>query len=200
MTHKPVIICITGGMGSGKTTIARIIEKKFDIPVYHADDKAKNLMHKKAIARKIIEAFGEESFRNGKLNTKYLAGQVFGQEKKLRKLEKIVHPEVRKDFKKWLNNQKSSFVLLENAILFKSGMDVFCDFIIYVTAPEEIRIRRIMERDGLHKKEIENRLRHQPENEEFRKKSHFILRNDRSLEEIKDNIEKLIQKIKKNSM
>jgi dephospho-CoA kinase len=194
--NKPLIIGLTGGMGSGKSTVARIFNEKYGIPVYEADAEAKKLMHRKQIKEKIIKAFGPESFVEGKLNTKYLANKVFGNKKQLKQLESIVHPEVKKDFIRWADKQKNvPFVILENAILFESGMDKLCDYILYVQTALNRRIKRIKNRDRLPEKDIEKRLSHQLEDNILIKKSDFVLNNDDSINHLMKNVEKLYTEI-----
>ncbi len=147
--RKPLVVGLTGPIGSGKTTVARIFREAFGIPVYHADDRAKQLMETQPeLRRKIKETFGKDSYdENGRLNRAYLGQKVFADAKALKRLEKMVHPVVRADFKKWLQTQDAPYVLLENAILIKSGMDRFCDKIIWVNTDENIRTERIRKRN-----------------------------------------------------
>ncbi len=194
MNKKPLVIGLTGGMGSGKSTVAAFFEKKFGIPVYYADNRAKEIMHEPEISERIKQKFGAESFINGKLNRKLLAGRVFGNSKKLKELEDIIHPEVRKDFMQWVQRQSTPYVLLENAVLFKTGMDKMCDYVVGVTANLSTRMERIARRDGLSAVEIRKRLAHQPANEEFVKKSHFILKNDTSKTDLFEEVKKLHEK------
>ena len=193
--NKPLVVGITGGMGSGKSTVARIFSERYGIPVYEADAEAKKVMHRPDVRRKIQDAFGAETYVDGKLDTGYLAGLVFGNEKRLKKLESIVHPEVRKDFAGWLQRQKDvPYVILENAILFKSGMDKLCDFVVYVRADKEHRIRRVKQRDGISEAAIEKRLKHQSADNFFIKKSHFVLNNNDSIVQLSKKIKNLHEK------
>ncbi len=161
-TSKPKILCITGRMGTGKSTVAAYFRERWNIPVYIADDRAKFLMnHDENLKKSIRKSFGNDSYHKNKLNTTYLAGKVFGNPEKLAELENMVHPVVRKDFREWIKNQNAPYVILENAILEKSGMDTNCDMILVVKAPEHIIIERVKQRNGWTEEHIRNRLKHQ---------------------------------------
>jgi len=161
--HKsPKVIGITGRMGTGKSTIARYFNRKWNIPVYHADDRAKALMNEDRKLKKQIKAlFGSKSYLDEKLNTPYLGELVFGDPEKLKLLEKIVHPAVIEDFKQWLSRQEAPYVLLENAVLKKSGMDRLCDAVMVVDAPEDIIIERVKKRNAWTENQIRQRLAQQ---------------------------------------
>ncbi|MDX1667272.1 MAG: dephospho-CoA kinase, partial [Saprospiraceae bacterium] len=163
---------ITGGIGSGKTTVSRIFES-IGIPVYYADDRAKWLMKNDAqIVRKIKKAFGEEAYTSeGELNRTFLADRVFGDEEQLRRLNRIVHPAVRRDADHWhLNQSGVPYTLKEAALLFESGSYRYLDRIISVTAPRALRIKRVMKRDGVSRGKVLARIEHQiPEAEKVRR-------------------------------
>ena len=187
---------LTGGMGSGKTTAARQFEK-LGIPVYYADNRAKELMIKKdKIKEELIRTFGKEVYKNKRLDTKYLASKVFNDKKELKKLENIVHPAVRKDFITWAKKQKSPYVIVENAILHKSGMDKLMDYIIFVTADKNTRIKRVKNRDGLTKKEIENRMNNQENEDFFMNNSDFIIKNNENIDSLEKKVKMLDKKLK----
>jgi dephospho-CoA kinase len=171
------VVGLTGGIGSGKTTIAKMFEEQ-GIPVYYADDEAKKLMNtSELIKQKLISAFGEDSYQNGKLNRAYLAEQVFNDKEKLKTINSIVHPEVDRHFKEWVSAQQSKIVVQENAILFESGKKDRFDVIITVTAPEEVRIRRVVKRDQTSEEQVKARIKNQMDDTEKIKKSDYTIEN-----------------------
>lgn len=171
------IIGLTGGIGSGKTTVAHYFMEQ-NIPVYIADDEARKITDSKNVIEKIVSNFGNQVIENGKVNRKALANIVFKDKDKLSQLNAIIHPEVKKHFKKWLKkHQKHSFVIKESAILFESGSYVDCDAIILVTAPLELRIQRTMKRDNVDKNSVLERINNQISEEEKIKKSDYIIEN-----------------------
>ncbi|WP_010227796.1 dephospho-CoA kinase [Gillisia marina] len=171
------IIGLTGGMGSGKTTVANFF-KEMGVPVYIADDAGKSLMNtNKEVKSKIISLFGEQAYKDGLLDRKYIANQVFNSPEKLEQLNQIVHPAVGLDFQQWMNNQDSPYVLYEAAILFEKGGYKKCDLIILVTAPMDDRISRLQARDDSSVDEIEARIQHQWSDDKKRKLSNFEIIN-----------------------
>lgn len=191
------IIGLTGGIGSGKSTVASYIASK-GIPVYIADDEAKKLMDSKRISTKIQTIFSENIFtEEGKLDRKKIAEIVFNAPEKLAALNAIVHPEVKKHFTNWLKQHKNaSFIIKEVAILFETGGNLACDKIILVTAPEEIRIERAMKRDNVARESIFKRIQNQLPEEEKIQKSDFVVYNialENTFKEI-DQILKILSK------
>lgn len=171
------IIGLTGGIGSGKTTIAGYF-KEMGIPVYIADDGARNVMQSDHVIKEIKEVFGEELFENNILNRAKLAEIVFNDSDKLAKLNAIVHPAVKQDFELWLKQYtNSSYVIYEAAILFESGRYKDCDFIISVTAPEEIRIERVLKRDNTTREQVLSRMQMQWKDEDRISRSNFVINN-----------------------
>ena len=154
------IIGLTGGIGSGKTTIARLFESE-NIPVYIADIEAKKIMQFPETIEKIRKYFGNDATVNNQVNKKYLSQIVFENPKELEKLNSIIHPLVKLHFEKWVKKQKTPFVIKESAILFESGNYKYCDKIITVFASEETRILRVMLRDKLSKDEVQQRIKNQ---------------------------------------
>ncbi|WP_395078137.1 dephospho-CoA kinase [Flavobacterium sp.] len=154
------IIGLTGGIGSGKTTIARLFESE-NIPVYIADIEAKKIMQFPETIEKIRKYFGNDATVNNQVNKKYLSQIVFENPKELEKLNSIIHPLVKLHFEKWVKKQKTPFVIKESAILFESGSYKYCDKIITVFASEETRILRVMLRDKLSKDEVQQRIKNQ---------------------------------------
>jgi dephospho-CoA kinase len=171
------VIGLTGGIGSGKTTVSKMF-CALGIPVYIADVEAKKLMQTLGILKyELIANFGESTYKNGLLNTSYLAEIVFSDDEKLKKLNQIVHPKVRAHFLQFKASQTSNYIIFENAILFENGFDNLCDYIITVTAPLDERIKRVQQRDGLNKTQILNRAQYQWSDEQKTKKSHFVIEN-----------------------
>lgn len=185
------IIGLTGGIGSGKTTIAKYFESK-GIPVYIADNEAKKIMETETVIGKIIDVFGSDSIESGKVNRSKLAALVFNNPEKLKILNSIIHPEVKKHFTNWVKLQKNyPFVIKETAILFESGSYKECDKIIMVTAPEEIRKNRVMERDKISKEEVEARMANQWKEEQKIPLSDFVIPNI-TLTEAQKSVDKII--------
>lgn len=191
------IVGLTGGIGSGKTTVAEQF-LKLGIPVYIADDEAKNLMRRsKVIKRKLIALFGDEAYFNGELNKPFLANMIFNDKTYLEKMNAIVHPRVSRHFKKWALKQEAPYVIKEVAILFENGAQKACDFIITVTAPIEMRIKRLLKRDNTSESKIEAIMKNQWTDEEKVKYSHFVIVNT-ELESTKNQVGKIHKKILEN--
>ena len=158
---------ITGGIGSGKSTVCRLFEQN-GIAVYDSDARAKALMAEDATLREqLVEAFGAECYDDQGLNRAYLAGRVFGDEVELRRLNGTVHPAVKDDFRRWADAQRGAYVVLESAILFESGFDAEVDTTLAVMAPMEERLRRTAERDGTDMEAIKRRMEHQLSDDEL---------------------------------
>ena len=154
----PLRIGITGGIGSGKTTVARIFEV-LGIPVYYADDAAKRIMNEDpALRQEIIRNFGEQSYAAGKLNREYLASVVFHDKKKLAVLNALVHPATIRNSNQWMKCQTSPYAIREAALIFESGVQAQLDYVIGVSAPLELRIERAMQRDNLSRQQVLDRM------------------------------------------
>jgi dephospho-CoA kinase len=171
-------IGLTGGIGSGKSTVAKVFET-LDIPVYYADDAAKKLMNADSDLRKEIEHyFGKESYIDGKLNRKYISSLVFSNPEKLALLNSITHPATIADAENWMQQQSSPYIIKEAALLFESGANKNLDYVIGVAAPLSLRVQRVMQRDGVTKEEVEQRISRQMNEEEKMKLCNFIIPND----------------------
>jgi len=171
---------ITGGIGSGKTTVCRMFEQ-LGVPVYYADERAKAIMAEdKIVIKKIIALFGPEAYqRDGRLNRAYIASVVFHDKKKLGALNAIVHPAVFEDGERWHAMQAGvPFTLKEAALLFESGGNKLLDQIITVSAPEDLRIQRVMERDGVSKEAVLARMKNQMSDDEKSRLADFVILND----------------------
>ena len=178
---RPLQIGITGGIGSGKSLICRIFHC-LGVPIYDADSHAKNLMTTDGIlVDQIKKEFGSLSYdTKGGLNRKYLSEVVFNDEKELQKLNSLVHPRVANDYDQWLTrNKESVYIIKEAALLFEAGSSVSMDKVIVVTAPENIRIARVLNRDKQrNEKDVINIIRNQMAEEEKLKKADFIIQNN----------------------
>lgn len=172
-------IGITGGIGSGKSTVCKIFNV-LGIPVYHADIRAKILINQMPVIREnIIHAFGSESFTHNSYNSKYMGNIVFSNKEKLHRLNSIIHPYVEKDFLEWCaNNTNSKYILKEAAILFESGANKGLDYVIVINAPLNIRIQRIIERDSMSEKMIMQRMQNQWPVEKIQILADWIIEND----------------------
>lgn len=188
------IIGLTGGIGSGKTTIARLFEAE-GIPVYIADDEAKKIMILPETIQFIGEYFGQEIIVNHQIDKKKLSEIVFNQPEKLKELNKIIHPLVKNHFDNWIKKQSSSFVIKEAAILFESGSYKYCDKIITVIASEETRIKRVMSRDNCTKEAVLDRIKNQWSDSQKTSKSDYIIENE-NLSEAKLQFQEILKKLK----
>jgi len=175
---KPKIIGVTGGIGSGKTTVCRFFSE-FGVPVYSADFQAKKIMDDPIIIQKIKTIFDQNVIgENQKLDRKKIATIVFDNPKKLQQLNAIVHPIVQQDFEKWIQkHQNYRYIIKEVAIIFETNSQDQYDKIILVTAPEDIRIKRVAKRDNLSEQEIINRIKNQLPDSEKRIFSDIVIEN-----------------------
>lgn len=182
------VIGLTGGIGSGKSTVAKLFEKK-NIPIYISDIRAKELINESnKIKKNIIKYWGKDIYINGKLNRKKLSEVVFKNKSDLKKLNELVHPEVFNDFKIWKNNQISDFVMKEAAILFESGSYKDCDLVITVETEKKIRINRTIQRDGVTKEMVEDRISKQWTSEQRIEASDYVINNNGSLEDLEREV------------
>jgi dephospho-CoA kinase len=171
------IIGLTGGIGSGKSTVAAMFAR-YGIPVYNSDREAKELMDDSPlIKRKIIALLGKDSYQNGKLDRVYVAERVFKDPKLLGALNAIVHPAVREHFMAWTKKQDSEYVIQEAAIIFENGTQESYDYIILVHAPLEDRIKRVVERDGVSPEKVMERIQNQWDDDRKIALADFVIEN-----------------------
>ncbi len=171
-------IGLTGGIGSGKSTVAAIFEV-LGIPVYYADVKARQLMNEDTnLIAAIKAAFGEESYSNRLLNKPYISSQIFSDTTKRDVLNSIVHPSTIADATAWMNKQTTPYCVKEAALIFESHAEKKLDFIIGVTAPEETRIKRIINRDAITREQVEARIKSQMNEAAKIKKCDYVIIND----------------------
>lgn len=172
------IVGLTGGIGSGKSTAARMFAD-LGVPVYNSDLEAKQLMHTSIkVKEQIINLLGKDTYVNNVLNREYIAQKVFADVSLLKQLNNIVHPAVRKHFLEWTKKQKAPYVIQESAIIFENENQDFYDYIILVTAPLEVKIDRILKRDNTTREKILSRMDSQWTDEKKEKMSDFKLINE----------------------
>lgn len=172
-----MLVGLTGGIGSGKTTVAKLFED-LGIPIYIADVEAKALMNRsKVIKRKLIALFGDEAYVDGTLNRPFLAQQIFNDKALLTKMNAIVHPKVASHFKRWAAKQKSAYYIKESAILFENDNAKHCDVVITVTAPEAIRIARVIARDDSSEEKVKAIINNQLSDAIKIEQSDFVITN-----------------------
>lgn len=172
---------ITGGIGSGKTTVCKVFEV-LGIPVFYADTVAKEIMvSDQLLVEGVISTFGKESYTpEGELNKKHLAGIVFNNEAELAKLNHLVHPAVFRAFEEWVKqiDQKVPYILKEAALLFESDSYKMCDTSILVTAPHDLKLARVIHRDEVSADQVKARMDKQMSDEEKAKMADYFIVND----------------------
>ncbi len=174
----PLRVGITGGIGSGKSTVARIFEV-LGIPVYYADAAARRLMNEdESLRQSIVQAFGAEAYTGHELNRSYIANVVFNNPEKMALLNALTHPATIRDAENWMQQQKAPYVLKEAALIFESGSAAGLDYVIGVFAPEALRIQRVMQRDGISREQVKQRMDRQIEESVKMKLCDFVIRND----------------------
>ena len=186
------IVGLTGGIGSGKTTVAKFFAEFKNVAIYIADVEAKKLMNSSEIIKtKLVKEFGKESFIKGELNRTFIAEIVFKDKEKLAVLNGIVHPEVRKHFQKFIeNNQDKAYIIYENAILFESKSNIFCDIIITVYADLNTKINRVIARDSSTKTAVLSRMKSQWSDAKKMLQSNYLIYNEK-LEDTVNQVHKI---------
>ncbi len=171
-------IGLTGGIGSGKTTVAHIFEV-LGIPVYYADDAAKKMMNEDENLRaQIIDNFGTQSYIDGKLNRPFLAEVVFSNPEKTKLINSIIHPATIADAEKWMEIQSAPYAIKEAALIFEANAQKNLDLVIGVSAPYELRLQRVLLRDATDIKTIEKRMQNQMDETEKMNLCDFVIDND----------------------
>ncbi len=169
---------ITGGIGSGKSTVAKIFEV-LGIPVYYADDAAKRLMNEdEMLKQQLQKLFGKETYIDGTLNRKYLSTLVFNNEEKLALLNSIVHPATLQDSEKWMQQQNAQYAIKEAALIFESGAQKQLDYVIGIYAPAPLRIQRVMKRDHVTREEVKARMEKQMDEAIKMRLCDYVITND----------------------
>jgi len=174
-----IIVGLTGGIGSGKTTVAKLFEKQ-GIPIYIADDRARMVMERPDVVEAVQQIFTTSVINaDGLLDRAKIKQLVFDNKGLLDQLNQVVHPQVKKDFDDWLEVHKNApIVMKESAILFENGLEKNCDVVILVVAPEEVRIERVMARDGVSKEQVLKIIDNQMKDAEKIKRSQYIIENN----------------------
>lgn len=189
-----MLIGITGGIGSGKTTVCQLLES-FGFPVYYSDDRAKWLMENDLdVKNQLLALFGKQTFQNGTLNRSFLAQQIFEDPLKRLQINAIVHPAVASDFERWIKKQKQDLIFKESALLFETGIYKQTDLNVLITAPKEERIARVLARDGMERSAVEARINAQMSDEEKIKLADYVIENHNQ-SDLKNEVQKLIQRL-----
>ena len=192
-----ICVAITGGIGSGKSYVSAMLEER-GIPVYNADTESKRLTLSNAeIRNKLIALLGEEIYANGELNKPMLASYLFASTENAVRINGIIHPVVKEDFKRWLTNHtEKEITAFESAILYEAGFEDSVDAVLVVFAPRELRLERAMNRDKATREQIEARMSAQMEDEEKCRKADFVVYNDGSLP-LDEQLTSFINQLKK---
>ena len=179
MQHPLYIIGITGGIGSGKSVVSRLL-RLMGVPVYDCDREAKRLMHEnRTIHEALTQAVGAGVYgADDRLDRAYLASYMFGNAERVAIVNSIVHPVVRADFKQWAQQTGEAVVAVESAILFEAGMDADVDAVWLVHAPEGVRLQRAVQRDAAGEEAVRRRMRNQPDEEEYIRRADKVICND----------------------
>jgi dephospho-CoA kinase len=190
------IIGLTGGIGSGKTTVAEYIED-CGFPVYYSDDRAKTIVNDNvAVKNKIKELLGLDSYdENDIYNRKFVAGKVFNDEELLLQLNGIIHPAVRLDFEEWVRKQTKYLVFKETALLFELKLNLQCYKSLLVTAEDNIRLKRVMDRDSKTYREVETVMNNQMPEKDKIKLADYVIYNNTNLDDLKEQTERIIFEI-----
>lgn len=200
ITSAKKIIGLTGGIGSGKTTVAKFIEE-MGFPVYFSDDRAKEIVNDDEVLKnRIKELLGEEAYdENGFYNRKYVSGIVFNDDEMRLQLNALIHPAVKIDFENWVGNQHTEFVFKETALLFELKLNESCYKSFLVTADDNIRIKRVMDRDQKTYREIEAVIDKQMPEKDKIKRADFVIFNNEGIDELKTATEKMMVRLKEVS-
>lgn len=195
------ILGITGGIGCGKSFVSSILKECYSIPVYDCDSEAKRLMSSdEGIRRKLVALVGEEVYSGEVLNRKLLADFLFANADNAQCVNAIVHPAVWSDFLRWAKDQRCPLVALESAILFECGFNARMDYVLFVDAPEDVRLHRAMQRDSASEEQIRARMNMQHP-EEYRQLSDFIVDNSRSDDKsLLEVLNRILNEIKRNAV
>jgi len=179
---------VTGGIGSGKSTVCRLLEAR-GVPVYYSDARAREIMNDGAAAGdmrgRIVALLGEGAYRDGRLDRAWVAARVFADRALLAALDAIVHPAVAADFETWARRQRETpYVVLESAVLVESGFDRLMDVVVAVSAPSDVRVARVLARGGACREDVERRMANQMTDTERERHAHLTLSNDGGMEEL----------------
>lgn len=200
LINNKKIIGLTGGIGSGKTTVAKFIQE-MGFPVYFSDDRAKDIVNDDEVLKNNIkELLGEEAYdENGFYNRKYVSEIVFNNDETRLQLNALIHPAVKIDFENWVNKQHAEFIFKETALLFELNLNESCYKSVLVTADDNIRIKRVMDRDQKTYREIEAIIDKQMPEKDKIKRANFVIYNNDGIDELKAATEKMMVKLKEVS-
>lgn len=200
LINNKKIIGLTGGIGSGKTTVAKFIEE-MGFPVYYSDDRAKEIVNDDEVLKNNIkELLCEEAYdENGFYNRKYVSEIVFNNDETRLQLNALIHPAVKIDFENWVNKQHAEFIFKETALLFELNLNESCYKSVLVTADDNIRIKRVMDRDQKTYREIEAVIDKQMPEKDKIKRADFVIYNNDGIDELKAATEKMMVKLKEVS-
>jgi dephospho-CoA kinase len=173
-----MIVGLTGGIGSGKTTVSKVF-RELGIPVYDSDLEAKQLMiSSQKVKKSIIALLGKKAYQGKRLNKTYISNKIFTNETLLKKINAIVHPAVKNDFLTWMKKQDSPYVIQETALIFENMSQDFYDKVILVTAPKDVRVRRVMKRDDSFKQDVLARIENQLDDSKKISLSDYVIENN----------------------
>lgn len=190
-------IGLTGGIGSGKTTVSKILVKN-GIPVYDSDSNAKLIMNSSnQIKKLIINHFGKLSYTNNKLNNKYISKIIFNSPVEMNKINSLIHPFIHDNFNKWKNNFSSKYVIFESAIIFETGSYEKFDFNIIVLSDLEKRIKRVKERDFLSEDDVLSRIKSQWIDDKKIRFADYVIKNNKSFKFLENNVLMMIDALNK---
>ena len=187
---------ITGGIGSGKSYISSLLREHLNVPVYDCDAEAKRLIGEDgSIQKRLKELVGAHVYKDGKLQKAILADYLFADQCHAQNVNAIVHPAVKEDFCKWAVQQNTNVVAIESAILYESGFDTLVDKVLFVEAPKELRIQRVMQRDGSTRQQVEARIGMQRADEQHQKADYVIENKDRQQESLLTSLQAILKNI-----
>ena len=198
MKKDKLKIAVTGGIGTGKSHVSKVFEKN-KIPVIRADDLAKEILKtEEEVKAKVMDTFGEEAYKSGKLNTKYLADQVFTSQENVEKMNEIVHPVVIDRLRTIMNQTlvSNDIVVTEAALIFDAKMEKYFDYTILLISEEEDKIKRVTQRDGISEEEVRRRMKFQMDDERKKQKADFIVENSSNLSELEEKVNLFVSMFK----
>ena len=192
------IVGLTGGIGSGKTTVAKLF-MELGVPVYIADDEAKQLMARsKIIKRRLVQLLGKQAYSENSINRSFIANKIFSDPELLSKVNHSVHPKVAAHFKRWVHKQSGPYCIKEAAILFESGSYKECDTVILISAPKAVRLKRVLARDGVAEEDVLRRMDNQWSDEKKKELADIIIQNI-DLNTVKNEVLKVHRRLTKTS-